>query len=338
MKRTIAILGVTLFALPAAAWDGEGHRIVTTLGLDALPKEAPAWMRDPAFVARVAWESNEADRWRGTSMIPMAHENSPDHYIDAEWLVPFGLDLETLPPFRYEYLRAMILAKEKASDAKAMMPYDPAKDPDKSREWPGFLPYAILEHQAKLTASFQTFRLLEKAGSRVRPEEAAMARENVDVELGMLSHFVGDAAQPLHTTKHFNGWSGDNPNGYTTSRKFHELIDGGVLAQLGLTVDSLRGKVDLPARAIADPKAPLKEIVAHVRRAFAEVEPLYALDKRGELGGPPGRQLIVARLADGAAMYEALVWSAWVASAPSDEQVRDFVSRHYAPVDAGAAK
>ncbi|MBI1850436.1 MAG: hypothetical protein HYR85_08845 [Planctomycetes bacterium] len=332
----ISVVGFSLCAATALAWDGEGHRIVTTLALDALPKEAPAWMRDPAFVSRVAWESNEPDRWRGTSIVPMAHENSPDHYIDVEYLEPLGLSLETLPPFRYEYLKAMVLAKQKPNDR--MMPYDPAKDADKSREWPGFLPYSILEHYAKLSASFQTLRLLEKVGDRVKPEEMAMAHANVEVEMGLLSHFVGDAAQPLHTSKHFNGWAGANPNGYTTSRKFHEMIDGGVLAFHQLNVDSLRGKVELPQRAIADPKAPWNDVIDEIRRSLGEVEPLYKLEKDGGLNEAAGKKLIVARLADGASMLAALYWGAWTSSAPTDEQVHDYLVRHYGAAEVGGAK
>ena len=47
--------------------------------------------------------------------------------------------------------------------------------------------------------------------------------------MGILAHFVGDAAQPLHTTKHHHGWKGDNPNGYTTENSIHAYIDGGVI-------------------------------------------------------------------------------------------------------------
>ena len=59
------------------------------------------------------------------------------------------------------------------------------------------------------------------------PEEITNAQANVVYRMGILSHFVGDAAQPLHTTEHFNGWTGENPKGYTTSRRFHSWVDGG---------------------------------------------------------------------------------------------------------------
>lgn len=47
--------------------------------------------------------------------------------------------------------------------------------------------------------------------------------------MGVMGHYVGDLTQPLHTTKNYNGWVGENPAGYTTSKGFHAWIDGGFL-------------------------------------------------------------------------------------------------------------
>ena len=59
--------------------------------------------------------------------------------------------------------------------------------------------------------------------------------------MGVMGHYVGDATQPLHTTKHYNGWVGDNPEGYTTSRKIHSWIDGGFWTATGVpAVDDLK--------------------------------------------------------------------------------------------------
>ena len=58
------------------------------------------------------------------------------------------------------------------------------------------------------------------------PQEISNAQANVIYRMGILSHFVGDASQPLHTTKHYNGWVGNNPKQYTTRRSFHSWIDG----------------------------------------------------------------------------------------------------------------
>ncbi len=309
----------------AEGWDGEGHRTVTVLALDGLPPQAPAWLREASARSRIAYESVEPDRWRSTATYPMAHENSPDHYIDIEDLAGFDLSLETLPPFRYEALEAMVLAR-RLSPEKAP-PYDPSTDRDHSRKWPGYLPYAIAEHYAKLQSSFQTLRILERNSDSARSDEIEAARANVVYEMGILSHFVGDAAQPLHTTRHFNGWVGDNPQGYTSARSFHAYVDGALLAQHDVRYDTLRGQVSFDRRI--DPKAPWNDIIEHIRRSFRQVEPLYKLEKEGSLKEAAGKQWLVARLNDGAAMLNAMYWAAYTSSEPSEDQVRDYVRRHY---------
>ena len=56
----------------------------------------------------------------------------------------------------------------------------------------------------------------------------------------------------MHTTKHFNGWVGENPKGYTTKPTIHSWIDGGYFKKTGgLKFDALVGKIH-PAEKIAN--------------------------------------------------------------------------------------
>jgi hypothetical protein len=308
--------------------------MITLLALDGLPPQAPAWLRDSAARERVAYQSVEPDRWRATTTHPMGHENAPEHYLDIEDLEPFGLTLETMPPLRYDYVRELAHAKQRHPDR--IPPYDPSKDRDRSKEWPGFLPHAICEHYVKLQSSFRTVRLLEAAGDRVRPEELEMARANVLYHAGILSHFVGDAAQPLHTTCHFNGWSGDNPKGYTTARTFHAFVDGGLLDVHAVTYESLRGAVEF-TRGV-DAGAPWNDVIEHLRRSFRQVEPLYRMEKDGSLRDKAGKEWLTARLADGASMLSAMYWAAYTSSAPSGDVIREFVRRNYPPSEGAGEK
>jgi hypothetical protein len=317
----LTILSAVVAAPVVRAWDAEGHRIVSALAIDLLPSSLPAFFRDPRVRESVLFLSNEADRWRGTTTHPIGHENKPDHYIDLDLLGEFSLAPATLPPFRYDYVEAMAIAKHEHPEK--VSPYDASKDRDKSLEWPGFLPHAIVEQYAKLEASLRTLRILEAVGDAATPAEIEAARWNAIVHMGHLSHFVGDAAQPLHTTKHFNGWAGPNPNGYTTDRKFHSLVDGGLIERHGITADVVRGRVR--AERTIEPTSPFPAVMEHIGRAFVEVEPLYRLEKSGELAKDAGRELIANRLADAAGFLSSLYLSAWNASAPSDEQIRNFL-------------
>lgn len=322
LRRLIAALLTATLTLDAAlGWGARGHRLITYLALDGLPADMPAWMREPSFRNQVAYQSNEPDRWRGTATPPLGHENKPDHYLDVEDLADFGLSLDSIPSLRGEYLKALVLAANR--DGRTPRDYDPAKDPERTREWPGFLPHAMAEHYAKLVACFRTLRTLEKLDDPRRGDELRMARYNVIYHMGMLSHFVGDAAQPLHTTRHHNGWVGDNPSGYTTDRRFHAYIDDDVIRDLNITAESL---APLVARdRSVNPSAPWRDLLAHLKRSFEQVEPLYRLEKRGELKGEPGRAFISARLADAAGMLAALYAAAWRESLPTQKDVDDFV-------------
>ena len=222
LRRAAAVVLAVQFWVPTWGWNAHGHRIITLLALDGLPADAPAWLRDAGVRARIAYQSNEPDRWRGTRTHPIGHENKPDHFLDVELLDQFVLTLETLPRFRYDYVQVMSVSKH--VHPGKVDPYDAGKDSDHYKQFPGYLPHAMAEHYAKLVSSFNTVRVLEALDESARTEQLAMARANAIYHMGMLSHFVGDAAQPLHTTRHFNGWDGANPNGYTTSTRSHVRV------------------------------------------------------------------------------------------------------------------
>ncbi len=314
---TVLLVGV----VPAPAWNAHGHRTITYLALDGLPPDAPAFLRDPLVRDRIAFQSNEPDRQRGWPSHTLGHINEPEHYIDIEQLEPFGLTLDTLPPFRGEYLRALAIAKH--THPEIVEPYHPALDLNRTKEWPGYLPYAIVEHYTALQSAFHQVRILERLNDPQRGFQLAQARENAIYHMGKLSHFVADAAQPLHTTIHHHGWVGPNPNGYTTDKGFHRHIDGEVLEQHKLTYAALRPLMKYEHSVT--PEDPWNDALAHIRRSFAQVEPLYRLQKTGALGQAEGKAFIEARLTDAAGMLAALYASAWSSAAPSDEQVEKYV-------------
>src|SRR5439155_22990745 len=83
----------------------------------------------------------------------------------------------------------------------------------------GYLPYSIVEGWQQLVKDFAYWRV-DRVGEATspRPEDRAWfaadrrLRESLIVrDLGVWSHYVGDASQPLHVTVHYNGW-GDSPN------------------------------------------------------------------------------------------------------------------------------
>ncbi len=331
MQRFRVLAGVAAVLSCAGAafgWSARGHRLITSLAIDGLPADAPAFLREPAMRDLIAEEANEPDKWRSMPSTTLAHVNGPDHYLDVEDLEQFGLTLDTVPPLRQEYFRVLAISKHLHPEL-VTQPYDPAGDADRTKEWPGFLPHSMSEHYQKLRSSFNTLRVLEAINDPARATQLELARRNIVTEMGMLAHFVGDTAQPLHTTRHHHGWVGPNPAGYTTERGIHAYIDGTIVELHGYTYESLKGQVNF-TRTIngTDPWA---DVVAHIRRSFEHVEPLYVLQRDKTLEGEPGKAFIAERLTDGAGMLGALYRAAWESSVPTDQQMASWVK--YNPVD-----
>lgn len=351
MRRTFAaFLFAAAFAPVSIAWDAAGHATITLLALDRLKQtsDAPAWIQEEASRAMIAWQSGEPDRWRGLRTPSLRHENEPDHYLDLEDLEPYGLTLRTMPMLRNEYVKAMVLARDKHPEK--FKPINPAMDPAKTQEQPGFVAHATMEHYEKLRSSMNTLRILEglpDATSERRKLQIEQTKANIRVEMGLLAHFVGDSAQPLHTTTHHHGWVGDNPKGYTTDRGIHSYIDGTIVSFHKLDYGALSmpgGKPDAvdPAKPstdatspvplrVSDEQNPWSDILDHLERSFGKVETLYELKKSGDLEKDPGKAFIAERLHDGGTMLGDLYAAAWKASKPTDAQIADYLKYEAKP-------
>ncbi len=323
--RLVTMVLGALISQSALAWDCQGHRAITLLAMDGFAQRSadmPEWLKSDSSRLMVASNACEPDRYRSVrAPVYLAHENNPDHYLDVDKLEQFGLTLETLPPLRYEYVRAMVVAKHEHPDD--VEPYNPMMDPSRSSEFPGYAPHAIMEAHGKLTSAFKTARSLEKLNDPKRAPQLEAARAQAMFQMGVLSHFVGDVAQPLHTTKHHHGWIGDNPAGYTTDRKIHAFIDGEILIIHQLDYETL--KVGFKAERTVDAGDAWKDVLTHVQRSHDHVRDVYSMFKSGELEGEPGKAMITERLRDGGSMLAAMYASAWAASTVNDKDVAEFV-------------
>lgn len=316
------------------AWDYEGHRNVNQLALAGLPEGFPAFVRTPDAAERIAFLSGEPDRWRNVPDLPVRHANAPDHYFDMEDIADAGLTLAELSEFRHVF--TVQLASGRAAHPEHFPAIDPEKNKDHTRELIGYLPWAIVEHYGKLKSAFSYLKAFEEAGT---PEEIANAQANIVYLMGVMGHYVGDGAQPLHTTKHHNGWVGDNPHGFTTWNKFHSWIDGGFPAQAGVKFTDLAPRAR-PARLLASAAtatgagAPpptrdliFSEVLAYLENQHTRVEPLYALEKTGALkadgtpGSTDGKAFIEEQLLRGGEMLASLWLTAW-RTAPVDVYLR----------------
>jgi hypothetical protein len=317
-----------LVAAPAQAWDAPVHRAITEVALaKAAEASGAAWLAEPATVARAAFTATEADRYRGTKIAFLDHENGPEHYLDIELLGAHDLSLATLPPLRYDFVNAVARTSPPPQPSGERRGVTTPPNAPKGVTDIGFVPYAIAEHYAKLVSAMNTVRVLERINEAERAEQVAAARASVVTALGHLSHFVADAAQPLHTTIHHHGWVGDNPEGFTDDRGFHAYIDGAIVLHHALDRAAIAEATPAP-RAI-DAAEIWPAILAHLERSHALMRPLYVMHRDGSLREEPGKALIRERLGDAASTLAGFYLLAWQESAPRDEadaerQVADF--------------
>jgi hypothetical protein len=316
MKRLISsTLGLLLLIPFARAWDYEGHRAVNQLALAALPTNFPAFALTPEARERVAFLSGEPDRWRNSDDLSLAQAQEPDHYLDMEQLADYGMTPQDVPIFRYDF--AAKLAVAHAQHPEKFAAIDPLKDAKHTRQLIGFLPWAIVENEAKLRSEFSYLKAYQHYGGT--PEEIANAQANIIYTMGVMGHYVGDGSQPLHATKHHHGWVGPNPNGYSTNASFHSWIDGGFFRKNGgIKVESLTAKIH-PAKIVSDPTKSddlFRQVMAYLQETESKVEPLYKLEKEHKLSpgnghSAEGEAFLNERLERGGQMLGDLWFSAW---------------------------
>jgi hypothetical protein len=274
------------------AWGDYGHRLIGLVAATTVPSDMPAFFRDAA--PRLAYLNPEPDRWkdRAERQLEPALEGgtSPDHFIDSDLLSP-------------AQLAGALAARDRWAYA------DSIRAAGVSPQVMGVLPFAILEYVSKLRGDFRLWRIAPDSTVR------AWVEQRIIEDAGILGHFVADGSNPHHTTKHFNGWVGDNPNGYTTDNRFHGRFESQYV-QAHVREAELRAAATAAPQAFPDIR---QAVIAYLARTNSYVDTLYALDRgvpfRAETTTAEQKAFAVARMAAGAAMLRDLWYTAWVTSA-----------------------
>jgi hypothetical protein len=283
----LIVLSTLLFHAPFAyAWGNEGHRIINHLAAANLPADAPSFLRSPAALSEIEYLGPEPDRWRSPAEPELSAVQAPEHFIDLEPADALG----PLPRRRFDFEAAVFASGQR---------------PEKI----GLQPWEATEVWERLKAALREYRTL-----------SAAHQDTHDVELvaifyaGWLGHYVGDAAQPLHTTIQYNGWTGPNPNGYTTAHTIHWQFEGPFVAANLHSADvqpRMTSVHPLEGDVFAD-------YVTYLRQTSKYVEKVYQLEKVGGFTGQgtqESRDFTADRLAAGASMLRDMIYSAWLQSA-----------------------
>jgi len=290
ISRLAAVVVSGLFWIaiepPAAhAWGNEGHRLINRLAVATLPDSVPGFLRTEAAANEIEYLGPEPDRWRSPAEPELAAAQAPEHFIDLELADALG----PLPHKRLDFEAKVFAAGQR---------------PEKI----GLQPWEATEVWERLKAALREYRNLSAANKDTRAVEQAAI-----FYAGWLGHYVGDASQPLHTTVQYNGWTGPNPNGYTTGHQIHWQFEGPFVGA-NLHEPEVRARMTAVKPIDGDI---FDGYVAYLRHTQTYVEKVYQLEKAGGFvgaGSAESREFTAGRLAAGASMLRDMIDTAWIES------------------------
>ena len=294
LRSAAAVVLLPLFVVqPAFGWGNDGHMMINRLAGQTLPADVPEFLRSPAAVDALEYYGPEPDRWRSSAEPELNAAQAPEHFLDLEYADLAG----PLPKRRYDYVRALAAAQPKHPDV--------VMTPEKI----GLQPYVTTEVYERLKSAMRDYRGLLAAKKNTKPVEAEIV-----FLAGWMGHYVADGSMPLHASIQYNGWTGPNPNGYTTEHHIHALFES----------DFVRANVKatdvaplVPAKAQVIDGDMFDAYMKYLRHSNSLVEKTYQLEKAGGFAGagtPEGKAFVDQQLAAGATELRDMIYTAWVRS------------------------
>lgn len=299
MRKIFSAAGVLALLCPAPvfAWGPTAHRVISRVAVETLPPDVPAFLQRE--IDWIGVRTVVPDSWRAESEPFVKMEEDPNH----EWYMEQFAFMTTIPRSRTEFILALYdeHLRLKASDpaAAAMM----------NVRWAGTLPYQAVEIYERLKVAFRDWRALRTAGRDTKFVELDAA-----FLVGWLGHYIGDGAQPMHTSIHHDGWQGENPKNYTRDGALHWGFENDFVDLIGLKDEDIRSRVP-PARTVADP---FSGVLTFLGRSHNRVEQVYALDQQHAFANRDdreARELVYQCTTDAAALLRDLIYTAWTESA-----------------------
>ncbi|MBQ48999.1 MAG: hypothetical protein CMP10_16555 [Zetaproteobacteria bacterium] len=201
-------LGLCFTSLTAYGWGERGHDLITRVAAHILEKKGP----DVAPLSRIINQkqfmlghlSNTPDIvWRSAEK-PVTSSNSPTHYIDLEFVLqPKQIMNPTAWPKNINELEKAIATQ--CSTKNKDFACAPGKTLSKQMKKTGHAPWRVEQLLNAMSAN------LKNLGHK-NPDPNTV-KKNVDDALlyaGLASHFIGDLANPHHTSKNYDGWDTGN--------------------------------------------------------------------------------------------------------------------------------
>ncbi len=327
----LTFLLIAVSTKEAWAWGERGHnaiarvasRLVATqkdadiAAFGALLQRREHMLGHLANVPDIVWRSagKEVDAF-----------NSPSHFVDMDYILP---ESKVLLPKDYPkdfeaYKKALV-----SNCAKKQLSCAPGESEAEKVSKAGHAPYRVQQLSQELTRMFSELKKMEADPKATKEAKAALTDQAL-LYAGVLAHFIGDLANPHHTSQDYDGWLSDQGG-------LHSYFESEQVDVQGLDLEQAmfsQAQKDQPAlqifgKATKDPLTMAWDLASasHTRlETLLEIDRKYSLIKKSDqvkrskaLRKAPSevateyRSFLVERLAAGADAL-ATVWiAAWEA-------------------------
>jgi hypothetical protein len=328
LHRTVAAVCVFLVSLPQLeAWGFRGHTVANLAAVEAIPADGPVFLK--AFEAYIGHLGPIPDTWRSPGDPYLRISEDPNH----GWYTESFDFIKEIPRSRTEFTLRVYDEYLRVSKT------NPERAKFLNIRYTGLQAYSMMEGYERVKAGMRLYRLASAKGGESRYRDigsmyasiSPLYRDNEAVKnylaqdvafyIGWLGHYIADAAQPLHNSRHHDGWEGENPKGYTRDPNIHGRFESSYVDLIATRESDLEPFVAKQARHLDDP---WMAILDHMLEARETVEQVYRLDLRGAFKDPSdaeAKKLVYTRLASGASFLRDLVYTAWIESAKPDPLV-----------------
>ena len=331
-NKTVALFCIGLLSpQPLGAWGFRGHTVANLAAVELIDSDGPRFLK--AYKAYIGHLGPIPDSWRSVSEPYLRISKDPNH----GWYTESFDFMKEIPRSRTEFTLRVYDEYLRVSKT----------DPEHVRllniRYTGLQAYSMMEGYERMKAGMRLYRLASGQASGLTsryqsigalygsispqlgdPKQVSeyLARD-VASYMGWLGHYIADAAQPLHNSKHHDGWEGDNPKGYSRDPNIHSRFESTYVDLIAVTETEVLPYANKQARHLDDP---WMAILDHMLEARAAAEDVYRLDLRGafkEREDAEARKLVFTRLASGASFLRDLAYTAWIESAKPDAPVKD---------------
>lgn len=261
LAAVILVLSL-ISASEAYSWGERGHQIVSRVAAALLkdrhrenPKLYTPFVTRTEMLAHLAnipdigWKSLDKE---------VSKSLDPSHWFDTEYLMPSPSLKQT--PRQIHEIKALIIANCEKTTLKDRMPCPEIAQGQKSLDIAGSAPWRVAQF-AKL--SEDALKLVQQALKHKTSSEADY-RDAIDQALlyaGLMGHFVGDLAQPMHTSADYDGWQREQ---------------GGLHAYFeSEAVDALPLGVDDEVFAFAKAQTPSRKLITQLSLNDKQLLPTY---------------------------------------------------------------